>query len=195
LLVACGAGSSIVPRYSGGDGGSLLLDGGQAGSDSGTSVMDAGASRDSGASGLCSPCVASKDCPQGAFCLGGISPRCGQACASSACRAPATCDSIRAGKQPFGMSCTPSDALCGAYSTDPALKCADTWDNYAQAFFVNSCVGTCHRHDTSYLSAALVAGSADSIRLMVESGAMPVGQALSDAEQQRLLNWLACGAK
>jgi hypothetical protein len=45
------------------------------------------------------------------------------------------------------------------------------------------------------LSAALVAGSADSIRLMVESGAMPVGQALSDAEQQRLLNWLACGAK
>src|SRR6185369_16738136 len=56
--------------------------------------------------------------------------------------------------QPFAgiglRSCTPSDAVCGTGKTSALLDCRDTWDNYASAFFANTCIGTCHRHDTTF---------------------------------------------
>jgi hypothetical protein len=95
---------------------------------------------------------------------------------------------------PVGVVCRPNDAACGTRLTASVLTCTDTWSSYGQNFFLTTCIGACHRHDTWFTTVADVAALADSIRLDVETGSMPVGQTLSASEQRRLLTWLACGA-
>ncbi len=204
--------------------------GGGAGHGAGGQVGAAGASGNAGKGGAagavgagnglyCAPCVASADCAAGAYCVGGLNPRCGKACSLDAdCSvgtATSTCDFISIGggltpggggaaspvgtaTQPFAgvglRSCTPSDAVCGTGKTSAMLDCSDSWDSYGSGFFANTCIGTCHRHDTTFTTVAAVRTQADAIRLEVDSGAMPQDRTLPEAERLRLLTWLACGA-
>ncbi len=156
--------------------------------DGGQTTTDAGAS-------FCSPCVMSSDCPSGAFCIGGVAPRCGLDCRTMACPGTLTCDSLSVGKGgSLGQNCWPSDSACGGPRGDAGLTCTDTFANYGSAFLSNNCFGSCHRHDSDWPTAVQVRQSADAIRLSVETGLMPQGATISIAEQRRLMTWLSCGA-
>jgi hypothetical protein len=206
-----------------GGGGGVAGGGAGAGGVSGMSG-NAGRGGNAGATALgnglyCSPCVESADCAFGAYCVGGLNPRCGKTCTGdSDCSlgtATSTCASVSIGggatpgggaaSPPLGgafqpasgvalLSCTPSDAVCGTGKTSALLTCNDSWENYASGFFSSTCIGSCHRHDTMFTTLAAVQGLADAIRLEVDSGAMPLDQTLPDAQRRRLLTWLACGA-
>jgi hypothetical protein len=146
-----------------------------------------------------------------------VNPRCGKTCSvdgdCSVGNATSTCELIGIGgtatpiegaaaQGTFGTpaapisnrSCTPTDDVCGTGKTSTHLTCNDTWSNYASNFFATTCISTCHRHDATFPTVDAVRGLADSIRLEVESGAMPQNQTLPEADRGRLLTWLACGA-
>jgi hypothetical protein len=165
----------------------------------------------------CAPCVTSTDCATGSYCVGGVNPRCGKACTTDAdCTvgtATSTCAPVSIGggaatpvgggatpsrggaAAPIGNeSCTPADDVCGTALTSAVLTCNDTWANYAQNFFATTCIGSCHRHDQTFPTVTAVRGLADAIRSEVETGAMPAGTPLPQADRLRLLTWLACGA-
>ena len=91
-------------------------------------------------------------------------------------------------------TCEPIDDVCGTGRTSAWLSCNDTWQSYANGFFSTTCTGTCHRHDQEFSTVDVVRGRADAVRQKLESGAMPPGAPPPDADQRRLLTWLACGA-
>jgi hypothetical protein len=159
----------------------------------------------------CAPCVESADCAAGADCVGGVNPRCGKACNvdgdCSVGSATTTCETLSIGggatpgvtpgaaSAPLGTrTCAPIDAVCGTALTSTGLVCNDSWANYANNFFPTTCIGNCHRHDTMFTTVDAVRQLADNIRFEVETGAMPQGQTLPEADRRRLLTWLACGA-
>ena len=172
-------------------------------------AAQSGAGGSAGASGaFCSPCVGSSDCASGAYCVGGLNPRCGKACtvdtdcganaSSGSCAIITAGGGLTPGHAPAGIavrSCQPVDSICGNGKTRDGLACNDTWSNYAKSFFSSTCIGSCHRHDAAFDTVDKVRTSVESIRFMVDTGAMPQGQTLSDAERRRLLTWLACGAQ
>ncbi|MFO0727677.1 MAG: hypothetical protein U1E65_28115 [Myxococcota bacterium] len=147
------------------------------------------------AHGYCATCVSSSDCG-GALCVGGIEPRCGLDCShGQACSADATCDTYGLGTGPrLGSVCGPTVGACGAFVRDPSLNCSDTWDTYGQAFFVNTCIGACHRHDGAWSTVGDVRGSADSLRFAIETQSMPQAMSLTPEERRRFMTWIACGA-
>lgn len=158
-------------------------------------ALDAG-ELDAGAfdGGLCAPCIASSDCAPGAFCRGGVAPRCGSDCASLSCPGGLTCEYVHAGRGPvLGNSCLATDAFCGG-ARAIHWPCVDTFQSYARDFFANTCIGTCHRHDQAFTLVDSVRPAADDVRLDIERGSMPPDVTLSAAERRRILTWLACGA-
>lgn len=189
LLAACG---SVSSTDSGAGGGSSGQDAGRGGGSVGGGTAGTGGGT---AGAFCSPCVGSADCAAGSLCLGGTNPRCGQNCAASGvCPNALVCTSINSGKMSLGQSCVPSDAACGTHTVGEGLSCTDTWANYGSDFIANTWIGACHRHDAAWPSALEVRATADTFRIAVERGDMPVGSTLTLAERRRLLTWLACGA-
>jgi hypothetical protein len=82
----------------------------------------------------------------------------------------------------------------GATDDGGANTCADTWEGYGQAFFATNCV-TCHVHDHSnFADVAAVRGELALITERVSTGLMPQGATLPAAQQQRLLDFISCGA-
>lgn len=207
-----GRGASTGGTDGGGTyGGAGAAPGGSSGG--GGRVGSGGSGGSAGASGMyCSPCVSSSDCASGVHCVGGLNPRCGKACtvdgdcgvnASSGSCAIISTGGLTPSPGSAGTpgaagilvrSCLPADSVCGTGRTRDGLSCNDTWNNYAKSFFSSTCIGSCHRHDATFDTVDKVRTSADAIHYMVDSGAMPQGQTLSDTARRRLLTWLACGA-
>jgi hypothetical protein len=81
----------------------------------------------------------------------------------------------------------PTAAVCDL-NVRPAVDCVDGWNGYADGFF-----GLCRGcHTAGYDSAVHVTAIAASIRLVIETGAMPAGMTLSAEMRRRALTWLSC---
>lgn len=107
-----------------------------------------------------------------------------------ACSAPPSNGSTDAGQSgDAGRWPLPFDA--GAWDRD-AGACSDTWASFGQPFFAATCV-SCHVHDhTSFANEADVKAQLADISMLVSTGKMPQGLALSDDSSARLLAFLEC---
>ncbi len=109
----------------------------------------------------------------------------------TACRSGAT--------SPESLTLADDDAAAdapapGATDAAPQGSCGDTWEEYGLATFTTTCA-SCHDHDHSaFTTRAGVLAQAGLITQRVGDGGMPKGAALSGAERQRLLDFVACGA-
>lgn len=75
-----------------------------------------------------------------------------------------------------------------------AGACGDRWEDYGQPTFATACA-SCHEHDHSALATrAGVLAEATLIAQRVAAGQMPKGAPMSQADRQRLLDFVACGA-
>jgi hypothetical protein len=88
-------------------------------------------------------------------------------------------------------NCFPSGFLCYCATN------GDTWGNYAQAFFTNTCQG-CHSmysgELTQFTSYQNVKSAATIIQSQLGYGNMPLSPVTITQDQRvRLLNWLDCG--
>jgi hypothetical protein len=148
-----------------------------------------GARMGSGSGGFCAPCVESSDCAGAGMCLGETG-NCGIDCSHDGiCPTGSTCERVAIGMSPpLGMQCMPTAAACDL-TIAPAVDCSDGWSGYANPFFAHTCRGC---HVSGYDTAAAVGGGASSVRLAIETGAMPAGTTLAAADRRRILTWLAC---
>lgn len=80
----------------------------------------------------------------------------------------------------------------GTGGTSGSASCGtDTWNNYAAAFFANSCE-SCHQHTTEFSTEAAVLAKASTIETYVNGGLMPQGAPLAQADRDRLAAWFGC---
>ena len=111
LLILIGCGGEIVTGGDGGAGGGMATGGGSA--QGGGSATGGGGTGGGSSGGLCSPCVASSECGEGAWCLGDIG-HCAADCNNGqACGLGTQCTAVGVGTGPANMQCLPTPETCG----------------------------------------------------------------------------------
>ena len=115
--------------------------------------------------------------------------------------------SIAGGSGSATLSLNPGTAAAGTYpvtitgtsgalshsaqvSWTVAAPCTtDKWSGWPSSFMSNNCAG-CHGFASSYSGVSQNAGNCNSD---IQSGRMPQGGSLSDADKNRIVLWLSCG--
>ncbi len=82
----------------------------------------------------------------------------------------------------------PEDA--GTPTPDAGPCTSDTWANYGEAFFSSTC-GGCH---FNLRSPTGVESKLTTIASVIGAGDMPLGGSLTEAQRQRAVRYLTCGA-
>jgi hypothetical protein len=122
------------------------------------------------------------------MCLGQTG-NCGMDCShGEACPTGTMCEQIHLGMGPtLGMQCTPTAAACDLNAA-PHVQCDDGWSGYANNFFA-MCRGC---HTVGFANPSDIIPGAESIRMAIDIGDMPVGTTLSLDARRRILTWLSC---
>ncbi len=102
----------------------------------------------------------------------------------------ATSGGSTTGRATTGGSGTGVATTSGGSSGGTTGACAgETWGNFAQSFFQQSCV-SCHWDFGLYL---VVFFDSSSISSKIQDGSMPLGGTLTATQKQDILTWLGCG--
>jgi hypothetical protein len=94
-----------------------------------------------------------------------------------------------------GGGSTSSGGSSSGGSTGAAECTADTWANYAEAFFATNCT-SCHNANSSlddFTSYSTVVGDGSEITKKIKDGSMPPSGGLSSTDQTRIEKWISCG--